>query len=134
MRKVLAIGALGLILGVGLFWAPIERLTPQAAPLAGEPCPTASRDEVKDIRFGPGDARDRGQADAIRFQRDVIDYQCRTFQDRVSCKASGPVLAEARSHETVALFRIPAGRTADLLLHRAVASCVLNEAAAHSSE
>lgn len=128
MRKALTIILLGLVLGVALFWAPIERLVPQARPLTGEKCPTASHDQVRDIRFGPGDALDRGRADAIRFPRDLIDYQCRTLQDRVSCKVSGPTFAEARSQETVALFVIPKGRSARLLLHRAVASCVLDGA------
>lgn len=133
MKKGLAIILLGVLLGIALCQAPIERLTPQAEPLSGEPCPSVPRSAVRDIRFGAGDALDRGRADAIRFSRDYIGYRCGGIQDRVSCTATGPTFAEARSQETVALFEIPAGRSARLLLHRKVASCVLDPVADRGS-
>lgn len=134
MKKALAIILFGVLLGVALCQAPIERLTPQAGPLSGEPCPSISRSAVRDLRFGAGDAIDRGRADAIRFSRDYIGYRCSGVQDRVSCTATGPTVAEARSQETVALFEIPAGRSARLLLHREVASCVLDPVATSGAE
>lgn len=133
MKKALAIILFGVLMGVALCQAPIERLTPQAEPLSGEPCPSVPRSAVRDVRFGAGDAIDRGRADAIRFSRDYIGYRCSGVQDRVSCTATGPTFAEARSQETVALFEIPAGRSARLLLHRQVASCVLDPVAASTS-
>jgi hypothetical protein len=127
--------ALRLLIGLAgilfIWFAPYERLQPQAKPLTGEPCPVLGFDQVRDLRFGANDAYDRGLAVKVRRLRgEAAGHSCRGLFDRLDCRitAPGPVMVKSKS--LVRYFEVPQGRSARVRAHRQMISCALDPVAA----